>query len=153
MKKILILLLAVVFASLLAGCGGAAETELSGEEKDAVLAYSEAKTENMMAGMKAGDYAAFSQDFDQAMLNAMTQEAFGKFKQDYDGKLGAYVSQQGEPGDAEPEREIRGRRLRCRLREGRCRQHAGGVPGRRSAPDQRAVVQQVGILSPAAWEG
>jgi major membrane immunogen (membrane-anchored lipoprotein) len=92
MKKTLFLLLAVVLASLLTACGGAKETELSGEEKDAVLAYSEAKTENMMAGMKAGDYAAFSQDFDQPMLDAMPQEAFVKLKQDYDGKLGAYVS-------------------------------------------------------------
>src|SRR5512139_957926 len=92
MKKTLILLLAIVLASLLTACGGAQETELTGEEKEAVLAYSEAMTENMMAGMKAGDYAAFSKDFDQAMLNAMSQDAFGKFKQDYDGKLGAYVS-------------------------------------------------------------
>ena len=93
MKKILILLLAVLFASLLTACGGGTqETELTGEEKEAVLAYSEAKTENMMAGMKAGDYAAFSRDFEEAMLNAMPQEAFVKFKQDYDGKLGAYVS-------------------------------------------------------------
>lgn len=92
MKKTLILLLAIVLASLLTACGGAKETELSGEEKEAVLAYSEAMTENMMAGMKAGDYATFSRDFDQAMLNAMPQEAFDKFKQDYDGKLGAYVS-------------------------------------------------------------
>jgi hypothetical protein len=92
MKKTLILLLAIVFAGLLTACGGAKETELSGEERDAVLAYSEAKTENMMAGMKTGDYAAFSQDFDQAMLDAMSQAAFGKLKQDYDGKLGAYVS-------------------------------------------------------------
>jgi major membrane immunogen (membrane-anchored lipoprotein) len=92
MKKTLFLLLAIVLAGLLTACGGAKETELSGEEKDAVLAYSEAKTENMMAGMKTGDYAAFSQDFDQAMLDAMSQEAFGKLKQGYDGKLGAYVS-------------------------------------------------------------
>src|SRR5512140_3090704 len=92
MKKTLILLLAIVFASLLAGCGGAKETELSGEEKDAVLAYSEAKTENLMAGMKSGDYATFSKDFDQAMLDAMPQKAFVKLKSDYDGKLGAYVS-------------------------------------------------------------
>ena len=92
MKKTLFLLLAIVLASLLMACGGAKETELSGEEKDAVLAYSEAKTENMMAGMKAGDYAVFSQDFDQAMLNAMSSDAFGKLKQNYDGKLGTYVS-------------------------------------------------------------
>ena len=92
MKKTLILLLAVVLASLLTACGGTQETELTGEEKDAVLSYSEEMTENMMAGMKAGDYAAFSKDFDQAMLDAMSQEAFVKLKGDYDGKLGTYVS-------------------------------------------------------------
>jgi Protein of unknown function (DUF4019) len=94
MKKIIVLLLAILFASLLTACGGANETELTGEQKDAVLAYSEAKTDTMMAGMKAGDYAAFSQDFDQAMRNAMSESAFGKFKQDYDGKLGGYISRQ-----------------------------------------------------------
>ena len=92
MKKILVLLLAIGFAGLLTACGGTKETELTGAEEDAVLTYSEAKTDNLMAGMKSGDYAVFSQDFDQAMLNAMPQDAFGKFKQDYDGKLGGYVS-------------------------------------------------------------
>ncbi len=92
MQKTLVLLLAFALAGLLTACGGAKETELSGADKDAVLAFSEAKTENMMAGMKAGDYAVFSQDFDQAMRTAMPQEAFAKFKQDYDSKLGAYVS-------------------------------------------------------------
>ena len=92
MKKIIVLLLAMLFASLLTACGGTNETELTGEQKEAVLAFSEAKTDNMMAGMKTGDYAVFSKDFDQAMLNAMPADAFDKFKQDYDGRLGAYVS-------------------------------------------------------------
>jgi hypothetical protein len=92
MRKTFVFVLAILFAGLLTACGGAKETELTGDQKDAVLAFSEDKTENMMAGMKTGDYAVFSQDFDQAMLNAMSQEAFGKFKSDYDGRLGAYVS-------------------------------------------------------------
>ncbi len=92
MKNTLVLLLAIGLAGLLTACGGAKETELSGQEKEAVLAFSEPKTETMMAGMKAGDYAAFSQDFDQDMRTAMPQESFGNFKQDYDGTLGAYVS-------------------------------------------------------------
>jgi hypothetical protein len=96
MKKIMIFLLAIGLAGLLTACGGtsAKETELSGEQKEAVLAYSESKTDNLMAGMKAGDYIAFSKDFDQPMLKAMSQAAFGKFKQDYDDRLGAYVSRQ-----------------------------------------------------------
>jgi hypothetical protein len=92
MKKILVLLMALLFASLLSACGGAKETTLSGAEKEAVLAFSEAKTDNLMAGMNANDYAAFSKDFDQDMLAAMSQEAFAKLKNDYDGKFGAYVS-------------------------------------------------------------
>ena len=93
-KKSLVLLLAVLLASLSSACGGPKETPLSGAEKEAVLKFSESKTDNLMAGMKAGDYAAFSKDFDQAMLNAMPQTAFEKFEQEYDGKLGAYVSRQ-----------------------------------------------------------
>ena len=91
-KKILALLLAILFVSLLAACGGAQDTTLAGADKDAVLAFSETKTDNLMAGMNANDYPSFSKDFDQAMLKAMSQEAFGKFKNDYDGKLGSYVS-------------------------------------------------------------
>ena len=91
-KKILVLLLAMLFITLLSACGGAQDTTLSGADKDAILAFSEAKTDNLMAGMNANDYPSFSKDFDQAMLKAMSQEAFGKFKSDYDGKLGSYVS-------------------------------------------------------------
>ncbi|MGE5375526.1 MAG: DUF3887 domain-containing protein [Bacteroidota bacterium] len=91
-KKTLAVLLAVVLAAFLSACGGSKETTLSGADQDAVLAYSEAKTDNLMAGMNANDYAAFSRDFDQAMLSAMSQTAFGKFKTDYDSKLGAYLS-------------------------------------------------------------
>ena len=93
-KMSLVLLMATLLTTLLAACGGSQETVLSGEEKEAVLAYSEGKTDTMMAGMKAGDYAAFSEDFDQAMRNAMSEAAFGKFKQDYDGKIGTYVSRE-----------------------------------------------------------
>jgi hypothetical protein len=94
MKKIFALALAIGFAALLTACGGSKETTLSGQEKEAVLAYSEAKTDSVMEGMKTGDYAAFSKDFDQDMLNAMPQASFEKLKQDYDGRLGAYVSRQ-----------------------------------------------------------
>jgi hypothetical protein len=94
MRKTLVLLLALGFAGLLTACGGSKETILTGQEQESVLAFSEMKTDNLMGGMKAGDYAAFSQDFDQAMRTAMSEEAFGKFKQEYDAKLGTYVSRQ-----------------------------------------------------------
>jgi len=61
---------------------------------DAVLAFSETKSDNLLAGMNANDYAAFSKDFDQDMLNAMTQTEFDKLKKDRDTKLGLYVSRE-----------------------------------------------------------
>ena len=94
MKKILVYLMMLFFVSLLTACGGSNETTLSEDEKDAVLAFSEAKTDNLLAGMNTNDYAAFSKDFDQAMLSAMSQGEFEKLKKDRDAKLGQYVSRQ-----------------------------------------------------------
>jgi len=93
-KKISVLFLSALLFSLLAGCGGSQGTALSGTDKDAVLAFSEAKSDNLLAGMNANDYAAFSKDFDQDMLNAMTQTEFDKLKKDRDAKLGRYVSRE-----------------------------------------------------------
>ena len=69
MNKSLVFQLAVLLASLLAACGSQNGIMLSGDEKGEVLAFSEAKTDNLMAGMNAGDYAVFSKDFDQTMRN------------------------------------------------------------------------------------
>jgi autotransporter adhesin len=92
-NKMYALLLAALLFSLLAGCGSQGTT-LTGADRDAVLAYSEAKTDNLLAGMNANDYAMFSKDFDQDMLNAMTQSQFDALKLDRDAKLGLYVSRQ-----------------------------------------------------------
>jgi hypothetical protein len=93
MKKIHALLLVAFLFILLPGCGSQ-ETTLTGVDKDAVLAFSEAKTDNLLAGMNANDYVLFSGDFDQAMLNAMSQTQFDALKKDRDAKLGLYVSRQ-----------------------------------------------------------
>jgi autotransporter adhesin len=92
-NKMYALLLAALLFSLLAGCGSQGTT-LTGADRDAVLAYSESKTDNLLAGMNANDYAMFSKDFDQDMLNAMTQSQFDALKLDRDAKLGLYVSRQ-----------------------------------------------------------
>ncbi len=91
MKPKMMLGCLLVGLTLLVGCGPK-ETTLSGPERDAVLAFSEAKTDNLLAGMNASDYAAFSQDFDQEMLAAIPQSAFETLKADRDATLGLYVS-------------------------------------------------------------
>lgn len=90
MKK-QVLLLTALLIGVLVGCGSNG-TPVTGADKDAVLAYSEAKTDNLLAGMNANDYTMFSQDFDQDMLKAMPQPEFDKLKKDRDAKLGLYIS-------------------------------------------------------------
>ena len=90
-KKIQALLLFSLLFSLLMGCGSQGTT-LTGADQEAILAFSEAKSDNLLAGMNANDYAMFSKDFDQDMLKAMTQAEFDALKKDRDTKLGLYVS-------------------------------------------------------------
>ena len=92
-KKVSILFLVAFIFSLLAGCGSQA-TSLTEEDQDAVLAYSEGKTDNLLTGMNANDYAAFTRDFDQDMLDAMSQTQFDALKKDRDAKLGLYLSRE-----------------------------------------------------------
>lgn len=92
-RRIIPHLLGILVFITVAGCASK-QVILTGESRDAVLAYSEAKTDNLLAGMNAYDYAVFSKDFDQQMLSAMNQSQFKSFKKDRDSKLGAYVSRQ-----------------------------------------------------------
>lgn len=92
-KKVIVLLLVVILSTLLGGCGSQA-TPLTGADREAVLAFSESKTDNLLAGMNAGDYAMFSADFDADMLAAMPSTQFDSLKKDRDAKLGLYLSRQ-----------------------------------------------------------
>jgi len=95
MKKSLVLLLAVCLAGALAACQKSESgTVLTGADKDAVLAFTEPKTDNLIAGLKAGDYTVFSKDFDTVLKNYMPEGNFEILKQDRDAKLGGYVSRQ-----------------------------------------------------------
>ncbi len=82
--------LALVF---LAACSTGGQP-VTGAERDRVLAYSEAKTDNLLAGLNANDYATFSRDFDDKMRDALTQSAFGQTQIQVVGKIGKYVSRQ-----------------------------------------------------------
>jgi outer membrane murein-binding lipoprotein Lpp len=93
-KRMIIITLAVVFAfSLLSGCASQ-NAVLTGADQEAILTFSEAKTDNLMAGMNANDYALFSKDFDEAMLTAMSNSKYDAFKIDRDAKLGPYISRE-----------------------------------------------------------
>ena len=70
----------------------ACERILSGTEKAAVPAFSEAATDNLFAGLTANDYAAFSRDFDTDMQAEIPVTSFAAWKQDLDDKLGNYLS-------------------------------------------------------------
>lgn len=92
-KSILTVSFAVLLSLLLFGCGSS-KTELTGADMDAVLAFSEDKTDTLLSGMNNNDYAAFSQDFDADMLNALPQAQFDTLKKDRDSKLGLYISRE-----------------------------------------------------------
>jgi hypothetical protein len=72
----------------------ACERTLSGTEKAAVLAYSEAATDNLFAGLTANDYAAFSHDFDSDMHEELPATDFAAWKRELDNKIGNYLSRQ-----------------------------------------------------------
>ncbi len=76
---------------MFAACGPES-TPVTGAERDAVMAYSEAKTDNLLAGLNAADYAQFSRDFDPKMKAAMNESAFIQSRQQVTGKIGNYVS-------------------------------------------------------------
>jgi len=92
MKKILVVLLAGCLTAILSACISPAGEVLSGDDREQVLAFSEAMTDNLMAGLNSGDYAVFSQDFDKTMQQAMTDANFHSFRGDRNTKLGKYLS-------------------------------------------------------------
>ena len=91
--KVRIFFAFILAITLLAACSSQDST-VTGDNKDAVLAYSEAMTDNLMAGLNADDYEMFSRDFDAGMIKAMNQERFDTFKNDMDVKFGPYVSRE-----------------------------------------------------------
>lgn len=92
-RQLYFLVLLLIFAALLVGCGPQS-TPLDGPTKEAVLAFSEPKTDNLLTSLSNSDYATFSQDFDADMLKAVGETQFETLKKDRSDKLGAYISRQ-----------------------------------------------------------
>ena len=98
MKKILVLLVVLFLANVLAACqkSGPSGAMLSQEQSKAVLAYSEAKVDNLLDGWNENDYAAFSKEFRQDLLKSMTQAEFEKLRNDEFTGLGRYHAREVE---------------------------------------------------------
>ncbi len=79
---------------MLSACSGAQAVTLSGKERDAVLAYSEPMTDNLLAGMNEANYARFALNFDEQMKKAITEKAFQDMLSSIGGKLGAYQTRE-----------------------------------------------------------
>ncbi len=90
------LIFGVMLASLLlSACGAKATPQtLSGEAREAVLAYSETVTDNLLKGLSEGDYAAFSRDFTEQMQTSLSEAKFPDLSLQTIGKIGAYVSRE-----------------------------------------------------------
>jgi hypothetical protein len=73
---------------------GPQEKKLSDTDQAAVLAFSEAATDNLFAGLIANDYATFSRDFDADMQAAIPATKFAAWKQDLDNKIGNCLSRE-----------------------------------------------------------
>jgi hypothetical protein len=97
-KKFLVLLPAVCLCGLLAACQqpGPSGIMLSPADQKTVLAFSEPKMDNLLEGLKRGDYEIFSQDFSEEMLQAMPREKFEVWKKDRDARLGWYLKREVE---------------------------------------------------------
>ncbi|MBN1660656.1 MAG: DUF3887 domain-containing protein [Anaerolineae bacterium] len=87
------ILLALCGLLLVTSCGLGPQA-MEGAERDAVLAYAEPATDNLLAGLEAGDYAGFSRDLSPEMLEAMTEAQFSSLRTLLESKVGAYVSRQ-----------------------------------------------------------
>jgi hypothetical protein len=83
----------IVVVFLVSACS-AVSVSLNGADKDAVLAYSEAKTDNLMQAMNANDLAAFSRDLNDKMKGAFTADNFASMQSKVGGKIGKYISRQ-----------------------------------------------------------
>ena len=75
----------------LAACSSGVQV-LSGADREAVLAYAEPLTDNLLAGFNAGDYPAFSRDFSAKMREALNESGFATTRAGIVDKIGKYVS-------------------------------------------------------------
>ena len=89
--------LVLVILSMTAGAVGAValqNTTLTGSARDAVLAYTEPKTTNLLTAIDNRDYAAFSRDLDDKMKSAITADGLIAMRSKVSDKIGRYISRE-----------------------------------------------------------
>jgi len=95
MIKTAVFYIVILVLTALVGFTGCSQDKiLSGTDQAAVLAFSEAATDNLFVGLTANDYAVFSRDFDSSMEKRISATNFEGWRQDLDNQLGNYLSRQ-----------------------------------------------------------
>lgn len=78
---------------------------LTGDAKDAVLAYADPMVDNLLKGFNDKDYATFSQNFTDKVKKGIPEATFVKTYDQVTSRVGFYVSRQEQSviqaGDAE----------------------------------------------------
>lgn len=91
MNKFFLVLCVLPFALLFAACGAASHT-LDGADRDAVLAYAEAKTDNLLTALNKRDYAAFSRDLNAQFYELVPEHEFDLSYENLSQRVGKYQS-------------------------------------------------------------
>jgi hypothetical protein len=92
-SRTFLITLLFVFSAFLFACSSFPQN-VEGAERDAILAYAEPTTDNVLNGYNSGDYALFSKNFDTVMLQAETEAVFHQTRSQIMSKIGKYVSRQ-----------------------------------------------------------
>jgi len=87
-RKPFLLVALMLVLVMFAGCG------LKESEIKAIRGYADPIAQNLLQGLKAGDYAKFSIDFDDEMKKAIDEKEFKKLKELFKTKIGDYVSKE-----------------------------------------------------------
>lgn len=91
-KTIVIIFVIFVLSALARLTGYGQDIVLSGSDRAAVLAFSEAAMDNLFAGLTANEYNRFSRDFDADMYERIPAADFAVWRQALDHNLGNYLS-------------------------------------------------------------
>lgn len=90
-----VLVVGLFSALILSACTSTPPAQpITGTARDAVIAYADPQTDNLLQGYNSGDYAVFARDFADVMKQAETETVFTQTRTQLMSKLGAYVSRE-----------------------------------------------------------